>query len=682
MKAERAAVETTLVGSAVLLFTMGASIGALVFLMGYDRLLEHLLSNDMPRPSRDAMLLTMFGTGAVLVLGPALYVAGRGQVALDRTWRAARILSPLTLVFALPLLFDYQWSQRNEWAFVLGAGLFGLALERSLRLSLSAVDWNASRAFLARLSRRYPRLITRAPPVIAAGLTAAVALYFAYYTVLNHYRLGTTSYDLGIFDNMMWNLIRGRWFFASPDLGRVGSHIQFHATFLAYLFAPFYALVQRAETLLVLQAVLAALAAAPIYLLAKLKLRDGWAALVLAYAYLMHAPMHGPVFYDFHFLTTAPFWVGWVLYFFETERKGWLLVSWLCALLLREDISAGLAAAALFFLASGRRPRWALWGGLLSIVYFACVKFWIMPLHRTWSEATSFTWMFQALVPPGENGMGGVLRTMLSNPVFTFNQLLEQDKLTYIVKMLGPVLILPLRHPKTWILFLPPAIFTLLSSGYKPLYQTFFQYTSNYSAYLFFASAVALAHFRDTDAKLGVRRFRMPAAVLSMLATATIYSYSHGAILKPQNFVGGFRQIQFSVNEADRQRHRDLYDLIAMIPKDASVAATELEVPHLSTREFCFTLRQAYEDAEYLLINVDEARQGTTRDVVREAIESDQYGFVTGRGNLVLWKRGHSQANNDAGRRALGIAKPPKPGKGAAQHRPKPPSKPLPPPPE
>jgi len=224
-----------------------------------------------------------------------------------------------------------------------------------------------------------------------------------------------------------------------------------------------------------------------------------------------------------------------------------------------------------------------------------------------------------------------------------------------VIKMMGPVLLLPLRHPRTWVLFIPPAMFTLLSTGYKPLYQTLFQYTSNYTPFIFIASIIALSWWRDTDATLGVRRFRVAAGLLAMAATATVFSYSHGAILQRNSFVGGFRQVGFEVSKADKKRHRDLYELIAMIPPDASVAATEMEAPHVSNRRYCFTLRFAYDDADYLLMNTDEARGGSTRDIVSAAIKSGKYGFVTKRSNFALWKRGYSTEKNDQGKSLIGL---------------------------
>jgi uncharacterized membrane protein len=199
-------------------------------------------------------------------------------------------------------------------------------------------------------------------------------------------------------------------------------------------------------------------------------------------------------------------------------------------------------------------------------------------------------------------------------------------------------------------------MFTLLSWGYKPLYQTFFQYTSNYTTYIFFAACVTMSWWRQREAVVGERTLRMPAAVLAILATATVYSYSHGAMFQRESFVGGFRQIRFEVSKADHRRHNDLYELIKMIPRDASVAATEMEAPHVSNRRFCFTLRFTYEDADYLLMNLDEARGGTTNAILKGAIATGKYGYVGRRGNFALWKRGGDQSRNDQGKQILGIS--------------------------
>ena len=646
-------IETRVVRALVVYFCVGASRAAALHASALPGLVEFVGKNTLPTSARSSMLLSMAGAGLAMIAIPSLLLLMRRTGdALDRFARLAGVLSPLMLCFMVPLLFDWRVFTKNEWQGVIALMLFGFGLERSLRVSFSSVDWTEARLLWHRLNRS--PTFRALPLILTCSIAFCGAVYFAYYTILQHYRLQTSSWDLAIFDNLMWNLIRGEWFKASPDLGRTGSHIQYHATFIAYLFAPFYALWQRAETLLALQAFFTSAAALPIYLLGKVRTGSAWVGLVLAYAYLVYSPMHGPLFYDFHFITTAPFWVTWAIYFFETDRKRALLVTWFLAIMVREEISAGLSMVALFYLCSGKRVRWALIGGIVSACYFVLMKFYIMPLHRTQSGLQSFTWMYQKLVPTGEAGFGGVRRTVGSNPRFVFDSQLDVEKLTYKQKIQGPVLVLPLRHPTTWIMLLPASIFTLLSAGYKPLYQTYFQYTSNFTSYLFFGSAVTLGwwHARDRLSP-EPNRFRMPAAALALLVTSTLYSYHFGAIFQHNNFRGGFRTVQFHRTDAERKRYEDLQALIRMIPADASVAATEVEAPHLSNREDLFTFRFGHDDAQYLLINLDEARSGSAADVARKALKSGHYGFVTSIGRVALWKRGGDHRNDKRGLKQL-----------------------------
>lgn len=619
-------------------------------------LADFVTKNEMGAASRRLMLAISLGTGGLSCLLAALFLALRPRrSSVDALARVGRLLAPLLLAFPLPIFFNWRVFRDQELLVLVSLTLYGFALERAFRAFYGELPLDRLRAMGEALHDAYPRLLRRLPALIVGGLTIFFVVYFSYYTVLHHYRLQTHSWDLAIFDNMMWNLIRGEWFKASPDLGRTGSHIQYHATFLAYLLAPFYALRQQADTLLVLQALITGLGTIPIYLLAKRRLASAWAGLVFAYGYVIFAPLHGPIFYDFHFLTLAPVWVAWVLYAFETGRKGWLLVAFLAAILLREDLSAGLAMAFLFYLLCGDRPKWALSLGVASAVYFVLIKFLVMPAHRTaGDDKETFAWIFGGLVPRGESGFGPVIRTVLSNPVYTLKTMLEVEKLTYVLRLMGPVLFLPWRNSRTWVLLLPAAIFTLLTTGYKPTIQTYFQYTSNWTPYLFFGAAVTMASWRV----LHDGRVRILAALSAMAVVATAMSYHHGAIFQHNTFRGGFRQVQFVMTDADRQNLRDLYELIALIPKEASVAATETEAPHVSNREDCFTMRFDYDDADYLLVRLDEARRGRSHEQMKKALATGEYGFIAHKGKFALWGKGHPHDRDKDGARLIGVRLP------------------------
>src|SRR4051794_2097878 len=132
MIAGKSPTEARLAGSIVLLFTAGLSLAAFVYLLNYDRALEHVTSNVMDKRARDLMIYSMAGTGFAFTFAGGVYWMLRGfsDAAVTALLRTARLLSPLMVVFPLPVLLDYHWTDRNEWAFVLSAGLFGLGFER------------------------------------------------------------------------------------------------------------------------------------------------------------------------------------------------------------------------------------------------------------------------------------------------------------------------------------------------------------------------------------------------------------------------------------------------------------------------------------------------------------------------------------------------------------------------
>ena len=98
---------------------------------------------------------------------------------------------------------------------------------------------------------------------------AGYAAYVAFYTIRNHQRLGTTAFDLGIYDNLMYNAMHGRPFESPVLFGPAGgNYIAGHAEFAMLLFVPFYAIRPGPETMLIIQAVVLGFAAVPLYLFA------------------------------------------------------------------------------------------------------------------------------------------------------------------------------------------------------------------------------------------------------------------------------------------------------------------------------------------------------------------------------------------------------------------------------
>src|SRR3989344_4713936 len=104
-------------------------------------------------------------------------------------------------------------------------------------------------------------------------LTVIIVIYsiaFSFLAIRNHELYQTFGWDLGFFDQLLWQASQGSLNFVSTigDINLVGDHFQP----VLYLLAPLYWLWDDVRVLLVAQTVIVASATIPIYLLAKTKL--------------------------------------------------------------------------------------------------------------------------------------------------------------------------------------------------------------------------------------------------------------------------------------------------------------------------------------------------------------------------------------------------------------------------
>ncbi len=603
--------------------------------------------NQLARFQRVKMLNMMAVVAAVpgaLAMLTALVLGGRGARAVERL---ARVVAPLALVSAVYVLGVYSYWHSHPLEFLLLLAISVLAFEQALRQSLPALPANPLlRA--GELYDRLPALLRRALPwlVVLAG-SCFYAAYTGYYSVLQHQRLATASFDLGIYDNLMANALAGYPFHSPVLFGSAGgNYIAGHAEYVMLLFVPIYALAPRAETLLILQSVLMGFAAVPLYAFAKTQL-PRWSAALVSLAYLLYAPLHGPNFYDFHWLPISIFFVFCLFWAIATRRN---VLTWLFFWVLvstREDIPVDLALLGIFLVITNRRVLLGVCMTLLAAASFVYIKFVVMPAAGNWW----FENIYKELIPPGESGYRPVVETALVNPSFFLQSLFEEAKLVYALHLFAPLAFLPARH---WKLLLGASggfFFTLMTTKYSYTLSIAFQYTSHWIPYLFGACVLALAWLGRADSGVVKRR----AALMAMVLGVTLHSLVFGAILQRSNFVGGFSKIPFAITPAERARYSDLRQLVAMIPPEASVAATDSATPHISNRVMAFALREDHGDADYILIRKQLMDFLKTRKNVRAALEGHRYGLLAQRGDFYLLKRGHDSPNTEAALRALGL---------------------------
>lgn len=607
-------------------------------------------------PESEASSASIMALGLLPALIAAALLLWKRERALPLVERTARLLSPLLLAFALPALFAWQIAQQRPVAYLILLSCFGLGLERLLRLSLHelalacashlpAPSWLFTHPRVARVANA----LGFATVVVAA---AGYAAYMGFYTIRHHRLFATTAFDLGIYDNMIFNAMKGRLFQATVlyGPGKFNS-LSGHAEYAVPLFAPFYAIKPGAETLLVIQAVAFGGAAIPLYLFARTML-GRLTSTLLSLAYLLFAPLHGPQFYDFHWLPMCiPMF--FFLFYAIARHKRWLAYLMVFLLFaLREDLAIGVACLGMFLFLSGTRVRF---GGVLAIVsvtWFAINKFVIMPLAGSWW----FENLYSELFAEGKASYGNVIKTLVSNPFFALSTLVRSSKLIYLLHMLAPLVFLPVRRLGFLLLFLPGAFLTLMTTGYAPTISIAFQYTSHWIPFLFGASVLSLYLIgRGPQGKL-----RVAAAMGAMCVVMLSHSYGFGAILQHDSFVGGFGRVDFEMGPVARKRYEDMRAVVSRIPPEASVASTEYMSPHVSTRLQAYVFRYDVGPVDYIFLS-DNEMSGDLRRALADKFRKYDYGLVAKGGReFYLFKRNFKSDETEAACRHLGIHYEPK----------------------
>ncbi|HET8939593.1 MAG TPA: DUF2079 domain-containing protein [Polyangiales bacterium] len=599
-------------------------------------------SNALPAADRSMMLRQLFAAALSPVLLCGLVYLRYGAAALRWLPRAAELASPLLLSCFLPTLLNYARWYDKPLPYLFTLAVFVLVLERLLTRAFMGSRVVAG--YQPTTSGVSTRLSRYAPLVVVLVFGLGYAAYMSYWTIIRHRGLNTAGFDLGIFDNLMFNALHGRPFHSTVAVPN-GSYLSNHAEYGMYLFVPIYALFPHPETMLVLQSTFMGLAAWPLYMFAS-KLITRPVAAAISVAYLFFAPLHGPNFYDFHWMPMAMFFVFWLFYAIVQRNVLWIVLLSIIVCSMREDAAFCVIATGLYLIVT---KHWVKLGAHLALwaaAWFLLVKFVIMP----WAGPWWFADIYKELMGPGEKGWGSIGKTILINPNYFLQTLLTQEKLIYALHMVAPLAFLPLRHPAQLLLMMPGFIVTLMTTGYAPTVSISFQYTTTWIPFLFGAVALSL-HARTR--KLGVRAQRASAAALCV--GVLCHSYVFGAILQHNTFVGGFSRIFFSLTPAEEKRYQDMTALARRIPPNASAAATETVIPHISNRLDAYTLKITAGQADYLLLYRHHLDSDTKRRV-REALNAHPYGLVEKRGDFYLFAKDVQSKQTESSLKSLGLS--------------------------
>jgi uncharacterized membrane protein len=396
----------------------------------------------------------------------------------------------------------------------------------------------------------------RAVVWVAAGVFVVV---FGMLILHRHRTFGTFNFDLGIFDQGLWLLSRGK----TPFITLRGLHLfGDHSSYLMLPVVPLYWVLSDVRAMLILTVVVLAIGAPVVWAAARGEGLSPPVSAALAVGYLLHPATQWSTWDNFHPETlTIPLLIG---AFALGQRNRFVAMVALLVLVLaaKEDAALVVVPFAIYVWWRWRRPGFAVAVAALAVGAFLLNTLVLLPMFSPTGELI-YTGRYAQF---GE-GLGGALVGMVTNPGKVVAELATIDRLGYLAGMLLP-LATCLFAPELLAVGLPITLANLLSIH---VYQHELKW--HYTSYLI--AVVAMA------AVVGARRILhrrpdIPAGALSMAIVCFAVAGSVAAGPWP-----GATGTQWQGWAADPGPVDAVLDTI---PDDAVVMADWAIGPHLSHR--------------------------------------------------------------------------------------------------
>jgi uncharacterized membrane protein len=401
-----------------------------------------------------------------------------------------------------------------------------------------------------------------------AGLVLAFTLVYSLIGLLRHWRFGSNAFDLGIFDQAIW--LASRFEAPASTVSGFTNVLGDHFSPIVLLLAPLYWIAPRAETLIVAQAVLFAVSIVPVARFLRRRLNPTPALLVAA-AYGMFWGLQRAAAFDVHEVAFAPLLIA-ILVVAIDERR-WRLM-WTAAVgiaLIKEDLFPLLVFAGVYLGLRGEPRRGAVLAAG-SVAAFVLVVQAIAPAlsasgyqHAgSFAEAVRQPWRVPALLvtPPA--------------------------KLYTALMWLAPFALLPVASPLS-ILLIAFALVRLLSSS-AAHWGTSFHYSAPLAPVLAMSAADGLARIASR-APTESRRRRTQTMLAGSCLLLSLFLPGH------QPFWKLFDPASYRAGEVHLAGRR----AIAAVPRDASVVAQGMVVPHLSQRREIYVLGPGAPEADFVI---------------------------------------------------------------------------------
>lgn len=458
---------------------------------------------------------------------------------------------------------------------------------------------------------------------------------FSTLSVLRHLSFHTGGYDLGVFDQAIWNSLHGRLLEASivPDTPVLIGQ-RFDPILLA--FVPLYAISSDPIVLLIIQTIALAVAAFPIYWFAREQVGPTF-ALAVGIAFFLYSPLEYVNLFDFHEVPfTALFFSFGTLFLLRKHYAGFLVCLGL-ALLTKEEIALSAIAFGAFVFLIQHKRRLGLGLALGGLLWGFVVLQYVLPFFRGTEFGTGYYYFGHGMNAGhgrydylGET-VGEVAVTLLTRPDIYLKEVLIPAKFEYLLHFFVPLAFVPLAGIELMALAFPTLGINILSA-FLAQYTIETHYAGALLPFPFFATALGLKRILGWNVPFNRHAFR-PALFLLMMSSTVINYYFHS----PGPFSQRFSPADYTITSHVLVGN----DLMHEFPSDAVLVTQKQLAPHLTNRrktyEHPFILD--YRQADYLFLDTTHFWYGLLRQSWDGLFETGYYEKIKEKDGYLIARR-------------------------------------------
>ncbi len=451
-------------------------------------------------------------------------------------------------------------------------------------------------------------------------------IYFGAYTSLRHYHFITARFDLGIMDQVVWNTAQGRFLELTMPTGTATvSRFFIHADPFLALLAPLYIIVSTPYAILLVQVVVVALGALPLYWLGKEVTKSKLLGLLVASGYLLFSPLQRAVIFDYHSVTLASAFLAYAFYFAYKRRYGWFIFFALLTLSTKETMTFLVAALGIAIIVKHKDWKVGVVTVGLSLLWFFLLFWQIMP-HARGDGTTHFALGYYGYLgdSPGE-----IIKNLFLEPQRWLSVLFQLNQLGYLAYFVVPTAFFSIFSPVV-LLALPEFAINMLSTQ-PEMHRIGYQYTSAITPFIFLSTIFGLVYWQKRlQPRFGQSTDHILAKILMVGTVLGIF------VMSP------FPLFIFADTSAFHYRfpaQQQLRDLAKTIPTQDSVAATNKLAPHFSQREQIYPFQEGHEIANWVIVELYQKHENLTAKQVIDAMSGKPYDRVLTNGTVLVYRR-------------------------------------------